>query len=278
MSYVIEMITPRKAREYYNCSAGNRPISKTIVRSYADSMRQGKWLLNGVPIIFDVDGHLLDGHHRLLAIEMANIPVSMEVRRGVSPECFTTYDCGRHRTLGQILAMQQVKHYNTVGSIVACNETLVAHGKIWVNNNVVGRGVQRTNMDNYNLYMKDPEGFAWAAEETVRIIKEARFLKGSWVGGLLYYLTRTGGYDEKFVIRFFEAVCALGDGDIQPANVLRQRIVKERFSNTKITDSQLFAFVVIAWNAYVEGKKLTFLRFVPDNQEYPKLKLKKDAG
>lgn len=157
MNFVTENITPAKAQEYLNTSTGNRPISKSTVHSYADTMKQGGWMLNGVPIVFDTDGHLLDGHHRLEAITLAGIPVKMDVCRGVQSEAFTTYDCGRHRSLGQLLAMQQVKNYNTVGSVVACNETLVRTGRIYPNNSVTsGHQRRRTNTESYEIYTRDP--------------------------------------------------------------------------------------------------------------------------
>jgi hypothetical protein len=39
MQTVIETITPAKAVEYRNSSLGNRPLSKTTVKSYADTMK-----------------------------------------------------------------------------------------------------------------------------------------------------------------------------------------------------------------------------------------------
>ena len=273
MNFVTENITPAKAQEYLNTSMGNRPISKPTVHSYAHTMKQGGWMLNGVPIVFDTEGHLLDGHHRLEAITMAGIPVKMDVCRGVAAEAFTTYDCGRHRTLGQILAMQHVKHYNGVGSIVACNETLVHTGRIHANNARVAGwdSRKRTNAEGYEIYARDPKGYNKAAEEAVRLVRTARILKVSWVGGLIYYLTHTGGYDHDFVVTFFENLCSLDDGDIQSANLLRKRILREKLNNTMLTTSQLFAFICIAWNAYVTGKDLKTIRFKDKIEEYPHL-------
>lgn len=271
MNFVTENITPAKAQEYLNSSLGNRPISKPTVHSYADTMKQGGWMMNGVPIVFDTDGHLLDGHHRLEAITLAGIPVKMDVCRGVASEAFTTYDCGRHRSLGQLLAMQQVKNYNTVGSVVLANETLVRTSKLWTNNSIGNGGQKRTNSESYELFTRDPKGYIQAAEDAVRLVHTARVLNGSWIGGIIYYLTHTGGYDRDYVLKFFEGVCSLDDSDIQSANLLRRRILKEKLSNVTIKTQQLFAFVCIAWNAYVTGKELKILRFNTENEEYPHL-------
>lgn len=270
MNYVTENITPAKAQEYLNSSQGNRPISKVTVRSYADTMKKGKWMMNGVPVVFDVDGHLLDGHHRLEAVTLAGIPVKMDVCRGVSPDAFTTFDCGRHRNVGQLLAMQGVKNYNTVGSIVVCNETLVRFGRVWANNNARDDH-KRTNTEAYDLYMRDPDGFNLVGEDVTRLICKARILKGSTLGGMIYYLSHSGGYSRDYVLRFFECLCTLEDMTVQPAIILRNRIIRERMSNAEIKTSHLFALIVKAWNAYVEGKDMKNLQFNADKEQYPKL-------
>lgn len=271
MNFVTENITPKKAMEYLKTSLGNRPISKISVQSYADTIRKGDWMLNGVPIVFDNEGHLLDGHHRLHAVILADIPVRMDVCRGVQSDAFTTYDCGRHRTLGQLLAMQKVKNYNSVGSAVGVNYTLVNTGKIWANNTHNSKGYKRTNNESYELYKMDANGFNKAAEDAVRLFRKANIIKISWIGGLIYYLTHTGGYEHDYVVNFFENVCSLEDGDIQPASVLRKRILKEKLRNVNLTVNQLFAFIVIAWNAYVQNKQLTWLRFNAETEDYPQL-------
>lgn len=277
MNFVTENITPAKAQEYLNSSLGNRPISKPTVHSYADTMKKGNWMMNGVPIVFDTEGHLLDGHHRLEAITLAGIPVKMDVCRGVQSEAFTTYDCGRHRSLGQLLAMQSVKNYNIVGSVVACNETLVHTGRIYANNSTVaGCRRKRTNTESYDIYTRDPNGYNQAAEDAARLVHTARILNASWIGGLIYYLTNTGGYERRYVLDFFESLCSLDDGVIQPANMLRKRILKEKLSNTNLIASQLFAFICIAWNAYVNGKELKLIRYNDKIEEYPHLILRNE--
>lgn len=277
MNFVTENITPIKAQEYLKTSLGNRPISKPTVQSYADTMKKGGWMMNGVAIIFDVEGHLIDGHHRMHAVILAGIPVKMEVCRGVPSEAFTTYDCGRRRNLGQLLAMQKVKNYNLVASIVSVNYTLVRTGKIWSNNNTDNGKKTRTNEENYELFQRDPQGFINAGEDAMSVINKVRgMLSGSWIGGLIYYLTHTGGYEKEYVIHFFENVCSYDDGDIQPANVLRKRILDNKIRNVSLLTSQLFAFIVISWNAYVQNRTLSFLRYNPDKEEFPQLILKEN--
>lgn len=273
MNYVTENITPAKAQEYLKTSVGNRPISRVYVRSYADTMTKGQWILNGVPIIFDTDGHLLDGHHRLHAVIEAGIPVRFDVCRGTSTDAFTTYDCGRHRTVGQLLAMQQVKNYNLVGSIVIANERLINSGRLLENNG--GASSQKsTNSDKYDLYRKDPNGYAEAASYICALLSRCRMLSGSWAGGLYYYLTHTGGYTEEEVKPFFEELFSVEATENSACNALRKAITRAALRGVKIKAETLWAYIVKAWNCYISGKELKVLRYNQDDEKLPTLILK----
>lgn len=271
---VTENITPAKAQEYLETSVGNRPISKVFVHSYADTMRQGKWILNGVAIIFDSEGHLQDGHHRLRAVIEANIPVRFDVIRGVDPSSFTTYDCGRHRTVGQLLAMQDVKHYNLVASIVVANARLIKSGRLLENNSVAETGKKSTNADKYDLYRRDPEGFNNTASYMVKLAHRCRIISGSWGGGIYYFLTHTGGYTEEEVKPFFEALFSLDTSDIPVCDMLRKAITKSSMEGRKMKAEMLWAFIAKTWNHYIDGTTPKFLRYTQGIEELPKLKLR----
>lgn len=272
-NFVTESISPAKAKEYLRTSEGNRPISKVIMRSYADTMLRGGWMLNGVPIIFDCEGHLIDGHHRLSAVVEANIPVSFDVARGVPKNSFTTYDCGRRRNIGQILAMQGVKHYNLVGSIVVANDRLIKSGRLWENNAVVS-GRLNTNNDLYELYRKDPQGYCDTANKVKSWIDRCRILVGSWAGGLYYYLTHTGGYTEEEVTPYFEAIYSLDSDSKTPAGLLRKVITKEAVEGRRLSGQTLWVFIVKTWNAYITGTSIKILRYQEGREDIPTLILR----
>ena len=277
MNYVTENITPAKAAEYLMTSDGNRPISKVYVQSYADTMKAGKWLLNGVPIIFDNEGHLLDGHHRLQAVLAAGIPVRFDVCRGASTDAFTTYDCGRHRAIGQLLAMQGVKNYNLVGAIIVANDRIVKKGRLYENNgSSISWSKRNSNTERYELYRRDPEGFEETASFIKGLIQRARILTGSWAGGLCYYLTHTGGYTKEEVYPFFDALFSLETTNIPVANLLRKTLLDVAVSGKKLKSEILWIYLVKSWNSYILGNAPKILRYTPDREEKTKLILKND--
>ena len=260
-SFVTENITPERAEAYLGTSRGNRPLSKIFVHSFADTMKKGRWMLNGVPIIFDEDGCLIDGHHRLEAVREAKIPVRFDVVRGVPSDAFTTYDVGRHRNIGQILAMQGVKNYNIVGSIIAANEALVTNGRLYGNNTVPYDEQKRTLADFYELYRRDEAGYQEVGSYIACLRSRCRIIPTSWAGGMYYYLTHTGGYTENVVKPFFEALFTLESDAIPCVSTLRKVITKEAVEGRKLQHDVLWAYIVKSWNAYITNTPLKSLRF-----------------
>ena len=98
----VEKVTPERAAHYLKRNVDNyRKISKAKVAQYAAEMKAGKWQLNGEGIMFDEEGKLKNGQHRLAAVIAAGIPVKMIIVTGVGNDV-TIYDVGSMRTTNQI--------------------------------------------------------------------------------------------------------------------------------------------------------------------------------
>jgi hypothetical protein len=110
MEATVEEVTPEKALAWLTNAAKNRQINDAAVRRYGADMESGRWTLNGQGIIFDVDGKLVDGRHRLTAIHASGVTVPMLVVRGAKHEAFETMDSGRSRTLANTLVIDGHKH------------------------------------------------------------------------------------------------------------------------------------------------------------------------
>ena len=97
----VEFISPELAQEYLKHNSINpRKMSRRTVNSYAADMQSGTWKLNGEPIIFDADGNLLNGQHRLEAIKVSGVTVPMLVVRGVESG-LRVFDYGHIRQITQ---------------------------------------------------------------------------------------------------------------------------------------------------------------------------------
>lgn len=65
-------INPREALR--NTFQDNRRTYNDNIRKYAKQMKDGKWRLNGEPIIVDDQGCCVNGYHRLSACIEAGVP------------------------------------------------------------------------------------------------------------------------------------------------------------------------------------------------------------
>ena len=94
----VENITPAKAAEYLKHNTDNyRKLKRPLVNNYMDDILNGRWEFNGESIVFDENGVLKDGQHRLAAIYKSGKTLPMVVVRGIKPEV-KIYDMGGRRT------------------------------------------------------------------------------------------------------------------------------------------------------------------------------------
>jgi len=104
-----EEITPERAAVYLK-TAPNAIEDKKAIAKYAQDMRNGAWILNGQPIIFDQDGKLLDGVQRLNACIEANVPFNTMVARNVRADTLHTIDQHRRRSYQGVLESRGVRN------------------------------------------------------------------------------------------------------------------------------------------------------------------------
>lgn len=126
----VEKITPKKATEYLkkniNNPRGKKSISRKVVNQYAEDMKAGLWQLNGEAIVFDEDGYLKDGQHRLAAVITSGATIEICVVRGVPRET-TIYDIGWKRTISQMVNAELDNSFE-------CNSTIASAAGLIVNN------------------------------------------------------------------------------------------------------------------------------------------------
>ena len=110
----VATITPDLASALLERNSDNRPLNKGRVSLYAADMAEGRWALNGEPIIVSSDGMLNDGQHRVAAIIAAGIPVQSMITFGILRETRVTTNQGKVKGAGAYLGMGGIKHANVV--------------------------------------------------------------------------------------------------------------------------------------------------------------------
>ena len=107
-----EVITPEVAEEMLTHNTNNyRLISKQIVDRYVDEIQGNAWEENGDTIVFNTDGVLLNGQHRLTAVVKAKRPIVSLVVRGLPDS--QIFDIGRKRSTRVVLLSEGHSHANS---------------------------------------------------------------------------------------------------------------------------------------------------------------------
>lgn len=123
-------ITPELARKWLENNCVNRTVTHARVEMYARDMTAGKWLLNGEPIVFNKDGKLVNGQHRLTAIIKCGLTIKMLVIKDVENADGVIYDRGRSRNTSDTLVMNGVDKYIASSNVTGMIRLLMCAQKI----------------------------------------------------------------------------------------------------------------------------------------------------
>lgn len=246
MKLKTERITPQKAKAYLEKNNRNRPISQKMVQTYASAMRRGEWELNGETIKFHVDGDLLDGQHRLLAVIQSGCSIESGVAVEVNGDAWNTVDQGHHRTLAQMLARDGEKHATHLATAVRyfrmfCPD-LVAYPLAGIKYKLSIKQGLSVLSDTPELRAGVQQMIEWRADR----VYSCGILAGAYVACLK--LAGDWSYD------FWESVVAgtnLSEGT--PQYRLRNRFLENKVATEKMNRSTAVVLIVKAWNHYMDG-------------------------
>ena len=247
----VEKITPAMATKILEEAkeVQNRNVSDGHVEWLASQMKSGKWALNGEAIIFDEEGQLIDGQHRLWAIVNSGVTIETLVTRGVERKGFATIDTGSARTSGNVLAIYGEKSGNVLSAALG-----------WLHRYENGK----------MLWALKPSGFA--AATAIALLKKhpgvrdsvewAVGLRGNPVfrkvsGSILAFLRYVfAAHKPQKAAEFFDLL-----GDVvpdqagTPTRVLRDWYLTKDKGRAAATTLELMAVTVKAWNAFLNGER-----------------------
>ena len=117
--FTVMRVTPETAASFL---AAKRPAGRrnqSAVAAYAQAMRSGEWVLNGMPIILSRNGVLLDGLQRLYACIDAKTPFITVLAENVPDDTIHTIDQQRRRSFTGVLEIRGIPHPAAVASLLA---------------------------------------------------------------------------------------------------------------------------------------------------------------
>ena len=263
MSMSIEVITPDVAREYLKCNTRNRAIRNTHVAGLIKAMRDGKWVLNGQPIIFDDEGTLIDGQHRLEACVLSGVAIMSYVVRGVSDaRAFTTIDIGKQRGAHDMATYMSGISYTQAKDLVAAARIIKAWDDLPDKAKFEGCA-----------FVGNPENEAIAAyavslcpllPECCDHVKQrfAGMAPKSIMAACCYLFSRSS---KEQAFEFFNMLHdGVFDSQNHPIKVLRDTLLMRDRSARKSVSKQkaeIMALIFKAWSYYRKGGEMKALRW-----------------
>lgn len=115
----IELITPKIAGEILERNLKNRYLSEDRAKQYAEDMKEDEWQENSAGIGISAEGDLVDGQHRLRAIELSGKAQKLIVVRGINKNSIQTTDIGKKRTNADMLEINGYKNKTNLSSAAA---------------------------------------------------------------------------------------------------------------------------------------------------------------
>ena len=258
----VDFVTPQMAESYLSHNTENRKINNGTVRRYYNDIINGKWVLNGEPIVIDRDGVLRNGQHRMMAVVKAGKAIPTVIVEGVDPAAFRSMDTGHLRTPADVLRIDNVPYADVVASIITKylaikygrwaispkgDANLTASGKYGCRN---VRVVEECNA-NYELYQDMAKIVIDINKERGNLCKKLRLRMGD-IGAITVYLYKECHHPISDVIGFFNELLSIDVKEERKiVSELRRILVNDYDSVGKhMLPKTRQSLIAKAWNLY----------------------------
>lgn len=256
----VETITPVLAEEYLKRNTSNRQLRKNIVSYYASQMKNGQWMLNGEGIIFNEQGTLVDGQHRLAAVVESGVNVDMLVVKNADKDSFSTIDSGVSRKISDTFYVKGVPNASTVASIIGRYIKLV-NGQTAGSTAATKMAHTPSRQDMLKVYAEDEDFWQELWRFTNACYRPMRLIKVAELGGYVSYLLKVKGHEQDVVYGFFEDLLVTDSPKSPMLASLRKRLISDAMSTAHMSVTYRQQLLVKVWNAYISGKEINLMRW-----------------
>lgn len=248
----VTMLTPTMALKMLDANKVNRPLNEAHVSRIAKQITEGKWKFNGDTIKISEDEDVLDGQHRLWAIDRAGVAVPTIIVRGIKRDAFATIDTIRKLRSGADVLSLADSSIASRQFTAAALKWLVQYQKTKGDLRLRGKAVNRPENSDilaaFNAHDHMPDA--------VDKVKHLRRICAPSVLAFVYYLAASR--DLELADKMIEIMDAPGKTpQNHPFFILRDQLAKGSY-----TPIEKVALCFKALNAAKSGKRITVLRWV----------------
>ena len=254
--------TPKWASEILaNNKLKNRKVTRANVDKVIRAIKSGRWDVNGETVVFDENWNVIDGHHRIISISEAGIPVPILIATGVDPKTFRNQGQGRKRSPTAVITIDDIS------SEVGGYSTQVAATLAWLyryeNGQFPNKAVSPDNSEVVPLYSRY-KGIA----------DSVKYIATNWQDGLFnpsLYAAFHYLFGQKSVAArdnfFLKVVEGIGVSKDTTEHSLRRWLENMRKAGASPTPRELIIGTIKAWNNVRSGlKPLQKLSVTEDEQ------------
>lgn len=266
-----------------NFNAHNRPMSRVNLLRLVEEITKGRWMLLQEGISFS-GSRLNNGQHRLRAVIEAGACVPFNVTFGEDENAFKVKDTGKPRSKGDVIHIQFGDADGNLTAAMA--RVLITVERFYAGHENEPRGKKTYDTDvllNMRSQMEDQRETLLEAVQEGR--RQRRAFSGISTGGAAaaYWLIVTATrYNKTKVDEFFEHLregTNLLAGDAR--FILRKSLLEHSrktalrqpsglFSNCKHSQPvETAALMILAWNAFVDGRPRKNTITWPASGEHP---------
>ncbi len=268
-------ITPIEAEEILKNNPDNRKVRNAAVEFLIVQIKAGKFIYNGESVIISVTGKLLNGQHRLIACMLSGIPIEVELVTGVPDEVMPTIDTGSARTAADVFQMNSIKHASSFSTGIRNILTIMQTKR-----SSTGKArFKVANQDILEFYKNNKQTMeAIGGFSTHQTAIGTKIISAGRVIGYIYLLGTIK--DDTAIFDFFrEVLTGVRIRESNVANLLRERLIANKISASKMTDSSVHLMIIKAFKHYSNGVTVKYLKIQPgevigiDSNAYPNLNL-----
>lgn len=258
------IVTPEIARDLLDRNINNRKLNKRRVDNMANAMLRNEWQYNGDTIRISKSGRLLDGQHRLSAIEQSGISQKYIIVDGLDDDVFTTIDIGSARDAGQMLAIAGEKNTTALAAVTKMALVYASTGRpIHGNPDKMPTHTQIVEL------AESDERLKAAANYTASNKWARKYLSPSATAFCRYALME----DNPEVAECFFSELSSGEYSYpdSPIKYIRDFLIEERNATVKTGNDRRIAMVFHAYRIYRAGKSSRFIRLPKEQADWYKL-------
>ena len=254
----IATITPEKASILLERFYAGAKVDSRLLQAYSKDMQEGRWALNGAPVVFSDEGQLLDGRLRMLACIQSRASFDTLVVEGISAASYETIDAIRKRTLADVLSIRNERHGRPLAAALRI---------IWTYLNGGTPGIGKTPSPTALLGLLEEHP---VIRDSVMPALAATPLLPHGCGIALHHLMSRS--DPQKSDRFFALIGEpVGVSDQSAVVQLRQVLAELRGRGGNRQQTYVLAIAIKAWNAFRNSSDLKLLRYSPDRESFPRI-------